>query len=786
MSRHGMTGFDQIAIASVKSGNKLGDTTHFGRLLPQGAEVKRDEVAPALAKLAKSMDEGFNPEASEDDPNVPLGFVFLGQFIDHDLTLDVTTSLKRAIDVNLIPDVRTPVLDLDSLYDDGPEASSYLYRRATNGPQFKGRFLIGNAQNPLDLPRNSDGIALIGDPRNDENGLLSQLHLLFLRFHNAVLDAVENDDYDEVYDEEVIGKEVALEQTQRAVRRHYQWIVVNEFLPKIVDAQVLKQAKDDVISGNYKNDSIWGNAPIIPIEFAGAAYRFGHSMVRNTYTLNQQRQNVELFKNKDQTIEQGLPSNNFVPPENVIDWRYFFEIDPNISPQKVRRINTKMAHEFYDLPFVPPSEAALGENSLAFRNLLRGTLTLSLPTGEAVAKAFGVTPIPKHPKVEAAGLSETPLWFYCLAEGEHYNDKLGPVGGRIVAMTLLRILKEDPESYLNRPNWKPYLGERSGEFTIADIVKFVNKYQPAHKEPQPQPVVNFGEQFYLKGEDGKSIIASWQDPNDSSYHRIYPKFGASGEITLKFQGASGELINNTAVQIVSTESSVGKYSIMGAWASKDACYYWTDHNSQMQWWQITKVDGGDPKIHYGDKVYINNRSWNQPLAPYNNEYVSGKVSHNQYVWTVEKEPASSSSSVGTSSPAADVKVGPMGGGGGSEFVDVIPPGAKVIGLKIASANRIDSIQVSLNTGILEKHGGGGGKLHQINFQQGEYITAIYGRSGKVLDGITIRTNKKTYGPFGGDGGKEFSLEAPQGFEIVGFFGSSGRLVDSIGAIIRHS
>ena len=208
MTHHGMTGFDKIAIASTRSGNKLGDTNFFGRLLDPGTNFKRNEIAPALAKLAQSMDEGTNPDPADDDPNIPLGFVFLGQFIDHDITLDVTSSLNRAADVNLIPDVRTPVLDLDSVYADGPEASSYLYRRRSLGSEFKDRFLIGNAKNPLDLQRNSDGIAIIGDPRNDENGIISQLHLLFLRFHNAVLTAVENEDYDEFQDEEVVGKEV--------------------------------------------------------------------------------------------------------------------------------------------------------------------------------------------------------------------------------------------------------------------------------------------------------------------------------------------------------------------------------------------------------------------------------------------------------------------------------------------------------------------------------------------------------------------------------------------------
>lgn len=635
---HGMSGFDQIAVACTHSGNNLGDTNFFGRLLPPGPTVKRNDVAPALGALAKSMDEGANPKSSGDNPDLPLGFVFLGQFIDHDVTLDVTSALKHASDVERIPNVRTPTLDLDSVYADGPEASSFLYRRATLGPEFKDRFLIGNDGNDLDFPRTRDGIALIGDPRNDENGIISQLHILFLRFHNAVLEAVENDEYDEVSDEPVTGKDVAFEQTRRAIRRHYQWIIVNEFLPAIIAPEVLEKAKKDVIdSDDYKNDPIWGNAPSMPLEFAGAAYRFGHSMVRNTYTLNEQRQGIELFKNKGQTDKEGMPTFDFVPKENVLDWRYFFDVDPSVTSQKVRKIDTKMANEFFNLPFVPAADAAKGEDSLAFRNLLRGVVTLSLPSGEEVAKAFGVTPIPLHPNVKAAGLTETPLWFYCLAEGEEeeFNNKLGPVGGRIVAMTLLRLLKEDPESYVCRQGWKPFLGETPGQFTMADMVKFVEKHEAAHK-PHPQPVVNFGEHFYLKSEDGKYIIASWQDPNDSKYHRIYPKFGASGRIALFFKGGNGELSNNAVVQLISTESSIGKYNIMGAWNSKDECYYWTNLKPQMQSWKITKVDGGDAKIRYGDKVYLTNQQWNKPLAPHKSEYVSGKVSHPPYVWIIEK------------------------------------------------------------------------------------------------------------------------------------------------------
>lgn len=140
----------------------------------------------------------------------------------------------------------------------------------------------------------------------------------------------------------------------------------------------------------------------------------------------------------------------------------------------------------------------------------------------------------------------------------------------------------------------------------------------------------------------------------------------------------------------------------------------------------------------------------------------------------------------TVTPAPDQWVGPWGGGGGSEFADVVPLGAKVIGLQIRSGQRVDSIQVFLSTGATSKHGGSGGDLHDIRFEEDEYITAVYGRYGARVDQIAIRTNKGTYGPYGGTGGANpFSFEVTAGFQIVGFFGRSGDEVDAIGLIVRQ-
>src|SRR5262249_4606722 len=151
------------------------------------------------------------------------GFTYLGQFIDHDLTFDPNSKLERENDPDALVDFRTPRLDLDSLYGDGPADNPFLYQ--DDGVHF----LLGlNQAFEEDLPRNSAEArrALIGDPRNDENLIVSQLHLAFLKYHNRVVDALR------AIRPELSGEKLFGE-ARRIVRWHYQWIVIHEFLRAI-------------------------------------------------------------------------------------------------------------------------------------------------------------------------------------------------------------------------------------------------------------------------------------------------------------------------------------------------------------------------------------------------------------------------------------------------------------------------------------------------------------------------------------------------------------------------
>jgi hypothetical protein len=403
------------------------------------------------------MDPGPDAANNPDNPaGLAAGFTFLGQFIDHDITFDPTSILERQVDPEAIANFRTPSLELDSMYGSGPGASPHLYSRADSA-----KLLVSG--DGIDLPRNQEGTALIGDPRNDENVIVSQLHLSFIKFHNAVVDRVRQNPPP--------GRST-FEVAQEKVRWHYQWIVVNEFLPHTCGDAVVK----DVLKKGRKFYK-WRNDPFIPVEFAVAAYRFGHSQVRAAYRINT-------------IIQQGLPifvAQPAVPPAprtdlsggrplvpaDVVDFTRFFDVN-GPAAIKGKAIDVLLSPALLDLPMF--SGTPDNPRSLATRNLLRH-LTFGLPSGQAVARRMNETELTPAElvKVQPLGFDvETPLWYYILAEAQIKAGAktLGPVGGRIVAEVLIGLLEGDRMSYLRQnPAWEPDLGPKAGKFTMADLLK---------------------------------------------------------------------------------------------------------------------------------------------------------------------------------------------------------------------------------------------------------------------------------------------------------------------------
>ncbi len=410
-----------------------------------------------------------------DNPTLTAGFTFLGQFLDHDMTFDPTSSLARQQDPESIRNFRIPALDLDSVYGGGPTASPYLYDSRVDGGQttLLVEEIPGSAKVSIDkkarfdLPRNSLNTALTGDPRNDENLIVSQLHLALLRFHNVVVEDVKA-----TLDAGHTSQEVFTE-AQRVVRWHYQWLVLHEFLVKTVGQSIV----EDVLANGTKHFK-WRNDPYIPVEFSVAAYRFGHSQVRSSYRANFGTSATDLSKQffalfLDPTAPQSDDPDDLRgekrAPRRFIDWQTFFDFGDNRRRQN-KKIDTKLSTVLFDLMGQPQAEPT----SLATRNLLR-SLTMKVPSGQRVAQAMQLAPL------DPADLDDlkpfhlhqrTPLWFYVLKEAEVMTGgaRLGPVGGRIVAEVIFGLIRGDGQSYLRQdPDWQPTYGQ-DGSFTTVDLL----------------------------------------------------------------------------------------------------------------------------------------------------------------------------------------------------------------------------------------------------------------------------------------------------------------------------
>ena len=394
------------------------------------------------------------------------GTTFMGQFMDHDVTFDLASRLGVPANLDNAPNSRTPAFDLDSVYGGGPLADPSLYVAVGGRTRRPLKFKVESGGQFEDLPRASGG-ALVGDPRNDENLIIAGLHAAFLMFHNRVVDALRRPgDSDEAL----------FERARQLTTWHYQWMIVHEFLPLFVGQDVV----DDVLARGrkfYRPD-----VGFIPVEFQGAAYRFGHSLVRPSYRANLAGDNGQPFFGMifDPVGEgQADPIDlrgGARAPRRFIGWQTFFDFGvkeadgttPAVKPNKL--IDTKISSPLFHLPIGTIAGIETGVTSLPQRNLLR-QVTWLLPSGQRIAKAMGVPALSTGDLDDLApfGLaSSTPLWFYVLREAHVVTGgaTLGPVGGRIVAEVILGLLALDPHSYLSAvPGWRPTLPARTGKVT---------------------------------------------------------------------------------------------------------------------------------------------------------------------------------------------------------------------------------------------------------------------------------------------------------------------------------
>ncbi|MEU4191973.1 peroxidase family protein [Kribbella sp. NPDC026611] len=374
-----------------------------------------------------------------DDSTEAAGWPFFGQLVAHDTTAD-RSPITGGVETEALRNARSPKLNLEMLYADGPVGTPYLFD--LDDPA---KFLLG--PDGYDVPRNQQGVALIGDPRNDVHLFSLTLHVALLRAHNRIVDHLRAHG---------VPEQDVFEKARITLIWHYQWIVVHDFLPRLVGQPLV----DDVLANGGRWFAPGPNQAFIPLEFADAAYRYGHGQIRHTYRLVEDGPELPLFPD--------LVGFGPQPAGRRLDLTQVFDVPGRPAAQRAKRLDGRLAASLIGLP-----ERVTGEvdeaayKSLAVRDLLRGDTT-GLPSGEQVAELLGVPPLVKDTWPDG-----TPLWFYILKESEQLGDgtRLGPVGGRIVAEVLIGLLRADPVSYLSlEPDWQPVLPAAGPRFDLTDLL----------------------------------------------------------------------------------------------------------------------------------------------------------------------------------------------------------------------------------------------------------------------------------------------------------------------------
>ncbi len=438
----------------------LNDIGAFGHMLDA-----KDPIGRPPAELILDPTAFVN---NPDNPNQTAGITFLGQFLDHDMTFDATSPLGQPTPPEQAPNTRTPGLDLDSVYGRGPVSDPHLYNSAD-----KAKLKVESGGIFEDLPRASDKTAIIADPRNDENVVISGLHAAFLLFHNRVVDRLRS---------QGVPADTVFSEARKLVRWHYQWIILKEYLPLIIG----QDRVNSILNNGRRFYRPASGQQFIPVEFQGAAFRFGHSQVRPSYRVNFTSINGGAFfamvfdpAGEGQADPVDMRGGARAP-RRFIGWPTFFNFgDNNSRPNK--RIDTKISTALFRLPLgaiaggSPPT-------ALPQRNLLRH-LTWTIPSGQAIAGAAGLPVLgaSNFPELKGYGVGldgSTPLWYYVLKEAELRESglRLGSVGSLIVGEVFIGLLQLDPLSYLaTNPGWLPTLPRRdgtTGDFRMVDLLTF--------------------------------------------------------------------------------------------------------------------------------------------------------------------------------------------------------------------------------------------------------------------------------------------------------------------------
>jgi hypothetical protein len=499
----------------------------YGRMFNSEAFNPTDKQLDKLALLMTDSEVFFghltdtkSVEESISTSNlIPAGYVYLAQFLDHDISFDSRSDRFRhedhpwqSPDITKVFNKRRPFFDLETIYGFDNPTNEKEYTRAElmkagsktllnlgmTTPEYLDPISSGaRGEYPNDLPRQEKSpLAKVVDLRNDSNLALAQTQVAFMKFHNAVIKQLNDSDSSEVF-----------EKARKIAIRHYQYIILTDFLPKIVKNEILTEVIAEIVKngqGKYYHPA--ADNIFIPIEFSIAAFRMGHSMIRNEYHWNIKRKahisDLLYHTGIGGTENNGInkKSKNKLRSAWIINWNWFYDFNPSGEKEKnfnfAEPIDTKFSTGLNNL--IPHHSSGHGRaNSLSALDLYRGRLW-KLPAGQDIAKEIADKTgeeILSSDDIESTFgekltqeyrdffKKETQFLYDLLAEAEVQNKRfntttLGNVGSRIVAEVIVKLLFESPYSILKKDleSDEIFLGkETNGKFGMTEMLTFIAK-----------------------------------------------------------------------------------------------------------------------------------------------------------------------------------------------------------------------------------------------------------------------------------------------------------------------
>jgi len=492
-------------IAAASNGDPQRTVDSFGFMINDWTTAEKlPNGAQTLVQLRALGSAMKDQDGEQSDSGIPAAYTYFGQFVDHDITHDTTSATLPELagqallplpDLSGLRNDRTAATELDSVYFLGvPREQANKNRLRLSDVSKLGGIATPNLRpvgkkDANDLPRQArhvdkdeDRAAIIGDPRNDENTIVAQMHTAFLKAHNSLVDGGLNFD-----------------EARREMILRYQSVILDDFLKRICHRQTYERIRAN-------GPTFWkladGKQLFMPVEFAFAAYRFGHSMVRTQYDFNL---NFNL-SGETNTFPAGLDllftftalSGGFnagggngtdTLPENwIIEWERILPMGNGSQVQNAHAIDVQLTNFLFALrnklgdsegsePGTPPAVKELAP-ILATRNLLRGFM-IGLPTGQAVARRMGIAPLEGQALLDALPTQalkdaatpfqdRSPLWFYVLAEAGSSSGgggrTLGEVGSTLVTETLFMLIRHSEVSILRKPD------NKRPSTTLAEII----------------------------------------------------------------------------------------------------------------------------------------------------------------------------------------------------------------------------------------------------------------------------------------------------------------------------